>query len=200
MTIFDQLLQAQELLGKSQESAQSPEEKKLFLLTIDALWFVWSNGQAYELEAYREDVQSHAPHWVIAAFDTHDEADAWLKTKSKPPDLALVLIADEYHIVLSSRDGLRCALVPDPNMEYHLEELTKEGLPPAVVAFDTREAANAWFDSQTDPPAQTVIQIGGELYLAAYYRNIQHRALFPFSLVERLQARRERRAREGRGE
>ncbi|WNG30144.1 head protein [Cystobacter fuscus] len=200
MTIFDQILEAQELLGKNRESAQSPEEKKLLLLAIEALWFVWRNGQSYEFENYLKDVEANAPHRVIAAFNTRDEADAWLGTKPKPPDLALVLIADEYHVVLSSRDGTRCSLVPDPDLEYHLEGMMRDGLPPAVVMFNTREEADAWFNSQAEPPAQTVIRIGGEHYLAVYYRNINHRAMFPFSLVERLRERRKRRAEGGLGE
>jgi hypothetical protein len=196
VTIFDEILKAQQLLGKSREHTLSAEEKTLFLLAIDALWFVWRNGQAYEFEGYREDIAANAPHRVIAAFKTHDEADAWLKTRPRPPDLALVLIADEYHAVLSSRDGTSSSLVPDSDLEYHLEEKMKEGLPPAVATFDRREEAEAWFAGQAEPPAQAVIQIGGEPYLAAYYRNIGHRALFPFSRVERLHARRQRRARE----
>ncbi|HEX8537503.1 MAG TPA: head protein, partial [Cystobacter sp.] len=85
MTIIDQLLEAQELLGKRRENAQSPEEKKLLLLASEALWFVWRNGQSYEFESYLKDVEANAPHRVIAAFNTRDEADAWLGTKPKPP-------------------------------------------------------------------------------------------------------------------
>jgi hypothetical protein len=197
MTIFDQIIEAQELLGKNREHARSPEEKELLLLAIDALWFIWRNGQAYELESYRKDVKSNAPEGVIASFNTRDEAEAWLSAQPEPPDLACVLIADEYHVVLSSRDRSRRSLVPDPELEYHIQEMTKDGLPPAVAAFNTRDEANAWFNSQTEPPAQTVIQIGGEHHLAVFYRNINHRALFPFSIVERLHARRRRREQEG---
>ncbi|EPX65367.1 hypothetical protein D187_000793 [Cystobacter fuscus DSM 2262] len=46
-------------------------------------------------------------------------------------------------------------------------------------------------------PRPSFRQIGGEHYLAVYYRNINHRAMFPFSLVERLHARRKRRAEGG---
>lgn len=200
MTIFTQILQAQELLGKNREHAQSPEEKELFHLASDALWFIWSNGQSYGLERYRQDVKSNAPQGVIASFNTREEAEAWLNAQPEPPDLACVLIADEYHVVLSSRDRNRRSLVRDPELEYHLEEMTRDGLPPAVAAFNTREEAAAWFNALAEPPVQTVIQIGGEHYLAVYYRNIHHRALFPFSLVERLHARRKRREQKGTGE
>lgn len=193
MTILDRIIETQELLGRNREHAQSPEEKELYLLASDALWFIWRNGQAYAFESYREDVKVNALEGVIASFHTREEAEAWLTVQPAPPDLALVLIADEYHVVLSSRDRSRRSLVRDPELEYHIEEMTKDGLPPSLVAFNTRDEANAWFNSQTEPPVQTVIQIGGERFLAVYYRNINHRAMFPFSIVERLHARRKRR-------
>ncbi|PTL77032.1 head protein [Vitiosangium sp. GDMCC 1.1324] len=193
MTIFDQIIEAQELLGKNRENAQSPEEKELFLLAIDALWFIWRNGQSYELENYRKEVESNAPRGVIASFNTRGEAESWLNAQPEPPDLACVLIADKYHIVLSSRDRSRRSLVPDPEIELHIEEMTRNGLPPAVATFDTRDEANVWFNSQAEPPAQSVIRIGGEHYLAVYYQDIHHRVLFPFSMVERLHERRNKR-------
>lgn len=164
----------------------------MILLAIDALWFIWRNGQSYEFEDYRKDVASMAPPGVIASFKTRAEAESWLRAQSRPPDLALVLIADEYHAVLSSRGGERRSLVPDPAIELHLEEMTRNGLPPVVATFNTRDEADAWFGSQTEPPAQTVIQIGGERYLVVLYKNINHRAIFPFAIVERLHARRKR--------
>ena len=193
-------MDAQELLGKNREHAQSPEEKELLLLAIDALWFVWRNGQTYEFESYRKDVASEAPPRVIASFSTRDEAEVWVKARPQSPDLALVLIADEYHVVLSSRDEQRRALVPDMAMGYHIEEMTRNGLPPVVATFNTRDEADVWFRSQSEPPAQTVIQIGNERYLAVFFQNIQHRALFPFSVVERLHEIRRRRAQKEAGE
>jgi hypothetical protein len=200
VTIFDRIMDAQELLGKNREHAQSPEEKELLLLAIDALWFVWRNGQTYEFESYRKDVESEAPPRVIASFSTRDEAEVWVKARPQSPDLALVLIADEYHVVLSSRDEQRRALVPDMAMGYHIEEMTRNGLPPVVATFNTRDEADVWFRSQSEPPAQTVIQIGGERYLAVFFQNIQHRAIFPFSVVERLHEIRRRREQKEAGE
>lgn len=200
MTIFDRMLEAQELLGKNREHAQSPEEKELFLLAIDALWFVWRNGQSYEFERYRSDDECNSPPWVIASFSTLDEAEAWVRSKPKSPDLALVLIADQYHVVLSSRDEERRALVPDLAIAFHIEEMTRNGPPPVVATFNTRDEAETWWSGQAEHPAQAVIQIGGERYLAAFYENIQHRALFPFSVVERLHAIRRRREQKEAGE
>jgi hypothetical protein len=200
VTIFDRIMEAQELLGKNREHAQSPAEKELFLLAIDALWFVWRNGQTYEFENYRKDVESKAPPRVIASFSTRDEAEVWLRARPQSPDLALVLIADEYHVVLSSRDGERRALIPDLAIGYHIEEMTRNGLPSVVATFNTRDEADVWFRSQSEPPAQAVIKIGSERYLAVFYENINHRALFPFSVVEKLQALRKKREQKEAGE
>ncbi|PTL85548.1 head protein [Vitiosangium sp. GDMCC 1.1324] len=186
MTIFKRILEAQETLGKTYDESQSPEEKESFRLAIDALWFIWTNGQSDEFEDYRKDVESDAPARVVAAFNTRDEADAWLKANPRPPNSAYVLIANEYYVVMWFREGNVRSLVRRPILEFHLEEMMRDGLPPAAATFNTRDEADTWFSGQSEPPAQTVIQIGGEHYLAAYYRNINHRAFFPFSLVERL--------------
>ena len=187
MTIFDRILQAQELLGKTQGHSRSPEEKELFDLAIDALWFVWREGLADEFSDYREDIQSDAPPRIVAAFNTRDEADVWLKVNPKPPNSSYVLIANDYHVVMSFRERNIRSLVRQPTLEFYLEEMIRGGLPPAVATFDTRAEADAWFNRQTEPPAQAVIQIGGEHYLAVYYRNIHHRTVFPFSIAKRLE-------------
>ncbi|WNG31282.1 head protein [Cystobacter fuscus] len=179
-------MRVQEFLGLAQGKAQSPEDKELLLTAIDALQFIWRNGQVYEFEEYSQDQDANAPARIIAAFDTLEEAQAWLKARPIPPDMAHVLIANEYHIVISSADRQKRYLPPSATLAYHIAEMTRDGLPPAVAHFTTREGAWDWFKAQAAPPLQSVIQIGGEHYLAVYYRNIQHRALFPFSVVDML--------------
>lgn len=187
MRMSERILQIQELLGKTHENCSSPEEKELFLDAIEALWFIWRNGQNDEFEEYLKDADAPAPAWIIAAFATRAEAQAWVDASRLPRNLAHVLIADEYHIILSSKDGQRRSLVADLAMSYHIEKLMREGLPPAVARFDTLEQAREWLQVQPEPPVQSVIQIGGEHYLAVYYRNIPYRTLFPFSVVKRLE-------------
>lgn len=70
MTIQDRIMRVQELLGLTHENAQSPEDKELLLTAIEALWFIWRNGQLYEFEEYYEDEGANAPARIIAAFDT----------------------------------------------------------------------------------------------------------------------------------
>jgi len=179
------IFEAINLLGLIHEKTQSPEEKELLLVAAEALRFINTTGQQYEFEDYREDLGTEGPQQVIAAFATHEEAESWLKNHPKPPDMAAVLIADQYHTVYYWRDRDLRRMPFSHSIEYHLEEMMKDGLPPAVASFATREEARAWFYNLPERPSQAVIQLGGEPYLAAYHRNIDHLAFHPFSLVER---------------
>ncbi|ATB31198.1 hypothetical protein [Melittangium boletus] len=137
-----------------------------------------------------ERTSNWTPHLeIIAAFNTPDEADAWLKASPRPPNSAYVLVANDYHVVMSFRERNIRSLVRQPTLEFYLEEMIQRGPPSAVAAFNTREEADTWFNSQAAPPAQSVIQIGGEHHLAVYYRNIHHRAIFPFSIAKRLESK-----------
>jgi hypothetical protein len=192
------IFEAINLLGLIHEKTQSPEEQELLLAAADALSFINTTGQQYEFEDYRKDLRTEGPEMVIAAFDTREEAETWLKNHPKPPHMACVLIADAYHVVYYWRDRDRNfrRMPATPSVEYHLEEMMKEGLPPPVASFATREEARAWFYSLPERPSQAVIQLGGEPYLAAYHRNIDHLAFHPFSLVEQLKEWRAKREQE----
>lgn len=191
MNIENLSLEVEGLLGRLREDTSSPEEKKLLLTAIDALRFISSTGQSYEFEDYRKEIDSHAPPRVVAAFATRAEADSWLKAHSKPPHLAYVLIAGEYHIVLYLRESNHRSLSPHPALAYHLKELRDAGLPPVQASFETRDQAAEWFAQQPQPPAQTVIRIGGEDYLAVNHQPVNYRALHPFSLTRRLEREQE---------
>ncbi|WP_309896509.1 head protein [Archangium sp.] len=194
------IFEAINLLGLIHEKTQSPEEKELLLVAAEALRFINTTGQQYEFEDYRKDLGTEGPETVIAAFPTREQAEAWLKNHPKPPHMACVLIADEYHVVLYDRDRGFRRMPSTPGIEYHLEEMMKDGLPPAAASFATREEARAWFYSLPKRPSQAVIQFEGEPYLAAYHRNIDHLAFHPFSLVERLKEWRQKREQEKKPE
>ncbi|HYO68189.1 MAG TPA: head protein [Archangium sp.] len=192
MAIGEQINDAVDLLGRIHEKTQSPEEQALLHAAADALRFVWAMGLTYEFVDYRESLESESPAPVVAAFKTREEADAWLASNPRPPAMAYVLIAGEYHVVAYRRESDWRTFLPHPTLEFYLEEMTRDGLLPVMAAFNTRDEAEAWFNGQSEPQAQSVIQIGGEHYLAVYYRNIHHRALFPFSLAKKLQERRKK--------
>lgn len=181
------IFEAMNLLGLIHEKTESAEEKELLLTAADALGFINMMGQQYEFDDYRQEFRREGPEMVVASFATREEAEAWLKNHPKPPFMADVLIADQYHIVMYDRDSNFRRLVPTYSVEYHFEEMMKDGRPPPPVAsFDTREQARAWFYGLSERPSQAVIQLGGEPYLMAYHRNIDHLAFHPFSLVEGL--------------
>lgn len=174
------------LLGLIHEKTESAEEKELLLTAADALQFIETTGQQYEFNDYRQDLRTEGPEMVLASFATREEAEVWLKNHPKPPRRAAVLIADEYHSIYSWRDTNDRKINYSPTLEFYLEEMMKDGLPPPVATFNTREEARAWFYSLPERPSQAVIQLGGEPYLAAYHRNIDHLAFHPFSLVDKL--------------
>ncbi|EPX56836.1 hypothetical protein D187_007271 [Cystobacter fuscus DSM 2262] len=183
MTIEELSLEVEGLLGRLREDNPSPKEKELLLVAIDAIRFISSTGHSYDFEDYRKSLSAHEPPPVVAVFKTREEADAWLHAHPKPPHLTYVLIGDAYYMVVYLRDPDRRSLGPHPALAYHLQEMLEAGLPPAVATFNTRAEADAWFGQQADPPAQSVIQIGNEPYLAVHHRNVHHRAIYPFSLA-----------------
>jgi hypothetical protein len=191
MAIGDLINNAVDLLGRIDEKTQSPEEHELLRASADALRFIWANGLSYEFMDYREGLKIESPPPVVAAFKTREEANSWLANNPKPPAMAYVLISGEYHVVAYRRESDWRTFLSHPTLEFYLDEMTKDGLPPVVATFNTREDADAWFGGQSEPSAQTVIQIGGEYYLAVYYRNINHRAIFPFSMAKRLEKKEE---------
>ena len=171
------------LLARIQATAQSTEEQELLAVAINAILFITSTGQRYAFADFLQYLDSNAPPPVVAAFQTREEAETWLNSQPEPPDSTLVLIADQYHSVLYNRELNHRRLIPLPVIEYHLGRLKREGLPPAVASFKTREEAEAWFMSQTEPPDQSILTISGDSYLAVHHRNIKHRALHPFSIA-----------------
>ena len=94
------VFEAINLLGLIHEKTESAEEKELLLTAAEALRFIITTGQRYELDDYRQDLRTEGPLMVVASFATREEAEAWLKNHPRPPYLASVLIADQYHVVM----------------------------------------------------------------------------------------------------
>ncbi|MCY1018982.1 head protein [Pyxidicoccus sp. MSG2] len=168
------------LLGRLREESTSEEEEYLGA-AMDALYFILRTGQSHDFEAYRESNKDGAPPLVIAAFDTKESAEAWLKNHPNPPTGADVLVAGEYHYANCSDDLKRRHLLRTKTLEHYLRAAIDDGLPPPAATFDTLEQARAWVDSQPEPPRQVVITIAGEPHLVAYHYKVGLRAIYPLS-------------------
>jgi hypothetical protein len=129
-------------------------------------------------------VESNDPPFVVASFDTREEAEAWLANHPHPPDPASVLIANEFHDVVYDRETNLRRLPRSRALKWYLEELVEKEQPVPVASFETLEAADAWWRAQSEPPGWAWLRVGGQIYMAAYFPNIQHRALFPLSLAK----------------
>jgi hypothetical protein len=184
MSIVELCLEVEGLLGRLREDSSSQEDQEKLLVAIDAIRFLSASGQYYDFEDYRKSLDANAPPLVIAAFDTREAAESWLKKQPRPPASGCVLVGGEYFRVMCSRDLNLRKLIPSPStLEYYLEEMIQDGLPAPVATFNTREEADAWLNSQAQPPRQVFITIAGEHYLAVYHYKINLRALYPISMA-----------------
>jgi hypothetical protein len=120
----------------------------------------------------------------VASFETLREAEAWLQSHPHPPDPARILIGDRSHDVVHDRETNIRRLPRNRDLHDYLAELKQVEPPVAIASFPTREEAVAWLWEQPEPATHAWVSIAGELYLAAYYPNIGHRALYPLSMVE----------------
>lgn len=175
------LREVMELLARLRAGTVLSEEQELLAVAINALLFIGSTGQRQAFAEFLASLGSEAPPPVIAAFDTRAEADAWLDSAASAPDSALVLVGDQYHCVMSDREGARRRLIPLDVIEFHLGRLKRQGLPPLVATFPHHDEAEAWLARQDDPPPQALVTIAGQDYLAVHHRGVHRRALYPLS-------------------
>jgi hypothetical protein len=181
MTIVKLLLKTQSLLGRLGEETVAVDEKQQLLVAIDALSFIMQSGQSLGLEEYLRDCALKGPPLVIAAFNTREEAEDWMKNHPDPPHHANVLIAGEYFLTAYLPDINHRAVLQNPTLEFYLEEMIHGGLPTPVARFNTHEQATTWLNSQPEPPRQVFVTIAGEYYLAVYHYKVSVRALYPVS-------------------
>lgn len=185
------ITKATDFLAEIRATTQSQEQRELLDIIFDALLFIDSTGQTYAFEDYRKHLTSDDPPRVVASFNTREEADAWLREHPDPPSSAYILVADQYHHLIYIREKNHRRIFPHPVLEYHLGARMREGLPPPVASFATRQEAETWLQRQVAPPRQSVLQIAGELHLAVYHPNISHRSIYPFSMAAHVEESRE---------
>ena len=164
------------------DEPESTDERESIQVILDALRFISSTQQYSAFGEYLEHVEAGGPPYAVAAFATKEEAEAWLKKLPEPPDSANVLIANTYHDVVHDHEADTLRLPRNRSLEYYLANLKKEQPPNAIASFGSLEEADTWLQSQPEPPRWAWVSIAGEFYLAAYYPNIHHRALYPLSM------------------
>ncbi|MBN1210066.1 MAG: hypothetical protein JXB05_34765 [Myxococcaceae bacterium] len=184
VSLQERLNCTRELFTRLRDEPESSGERGLIQLILDTLHFISATGQYSAFGEYLGHVAVGGPPYAVASFDTKEEAETWLQTHPHPPASANVLIANTYHDVVHDRaTGLR-RLLRNRDLEYYLAERRREDPPVAVASFGRFEEADAWLQSQPKPVPWTWVSIAGEPYLAAYYPNLGHRALYPLSLAD----------------
>lgn len=183
-SLQERLSRTLEFFTKLLDASESSGERGLIHVILDALRFISVTGQLTAFSGYLEHVAAGGPPYAVASFDTREEAEVWLRNHSNPPVSANVLIANAYHDVVYDRaTGLR-RLPRNRDLEYYLAERRGGAPPVAIASFSNREDADAWLQSQPKPAPWAWVSIAGELYLAADYPNLGHRALFPLSWAD----------------
>ncbi|XXF77851.1 head protein [Myxococcaceae bacterium GXIMD 01537] len=181
MNINELCLDVEGFLGRLREDALSSEDQEKFLLAIDALRFIASSGQLYELEDYRKGLETHAPPPIVAAFATVEEAEGWLRNHPKPPQHAFVLVGARYYSAMHFREIEARKLVPSMALERYLAEMARKLPQTPVASFSTREEANAWLVQQPSPLAPSVLLIDGRHYLGVQHPYVGVRAIYPLA-------------------
>ncbi len=178
----ERMSQTHEFFSKLLAEPEFPEDTSLIQVILDVLRFIAATDQYSAFAEYLEHEESGAPPYVLAAVDTKEELEAWLKKHPNPPESGLVLIANQFYYMIYDRSADRLLLPRDRITGYYFARLKKEHPPRAVASFGSLQEAEAWWQSQPQSVRWAWVSVAGEFYVAAYYSNIHHRALFPLSL------------------
>lgn len=181
--LHEQLRKTEALFERLLDDPSAADEQPAIQVILDALRFIASTRQHEAFAHYLEHLEANAPPYVMAAFGTREEAEAWLKNHPSPPFSAEVLIGNKPHDVVYDRETNFRRLPWNRHLHRYLAWLEEFDPPVAKASFATREEAEAWLMGLAHPAKRTWVSIAGEFYLAVYYSNINHRALFPLSMA-----------------
>jgi hypothetical protein len=182
--LVERMERTEAFFTRLRDGSSSAEERAMIQVILDTLRFISATHQEGAFSDYLAHVEAGAAPYAVAAFDTVEEAEAWLASHPNPPCFANVLIADAYHTVIHDRETNLRRLPPNESIHFHLADLQEREHPEPVASFATREEAEAWFRAHRSPERRAWLSIAGVLFLAAYYPNLHHRALFPLSMAE----------------
>lgn len=180
----ERLSQTEAFFTNLLDEPDSAGEEELIQVILDTLRFISATGQYEAFSQYLEHLEASAPPYVVAAFSTKQEAQAWLDKHLAPPHFADVLIGNDYHAVLYDRETNFRRLPKAISINCYLVDLEKEVPPVATASFATHEEAEAWLRAQPNPARRAWVSIGSEIYLAAYHPKFNHRALYPLSMAD----------------
>jgi len=180
--LAERLNETEGFFTQLRDDPESSEDRALIQVILDALRFISSTAQYGAFGEYLQHTEAGGPPYVVAAFTTMGEAEAWLNQLPQPPDSANILIANTYHDVVHDSETHVIRLPRSRALEHYLAELEAAQPPGAVASFGSLEEAVAWLQSQSDPATWAWVSIADEFYVAAYYRNIHFRALYPLSM------------------
>lgn len=182
--LVERMSRTEDFFKKLLDASDSAEERELLQNILDTLRFISTTRQHGAFSDFLEHVEAGGAPYVVAAFDTMEEAEAWLASHPHPPCFANVLVANAYHTVIHDLESNLRRLPPNQSINFHLTDLKEKERPTAIASFATREEAETWFRAQRTPARRAWLSIAGSLFLAAYYPNLNHRALFPLSLAD----------------
>ncbi|WNG17111.1 hypothetical protein [Cystobacter fuscus] len=183
--LHEQLRKTEAFFERLLDDPTAADEQPAIQVILDALRFISSTRQHEAFAHFLEHLEANAPPYVMAAFDTWDEAEAWLQKHPSPPLFAEVLIGNKPHDVVYDRETNFRRLPWNRRLHRYLAWLEEFDPPEAEASFSTLEEAEAWLMRQAHPAKRTWVKVAGEFYLAVYYSNINHRALFPMSMAVR---------------
>lgn len=161
------LREAEDYFRKLLDTPHGLEESALLRVVIDALQFIAGTGQLANLEDYIQHLETGAPPYVVSAFDSLDEAEAWLMSHPAPPDFAHIIVADEYRPVFHDRERNIRKLPNDNALEHYLAELREVEPPVPIASFATRKDAKAWLWAQTEPVRRAWVSIATDCSCSA---------------------------------
>ncbi|HYH99216.1 head protein [Hyalangium sp.] len=68
--------------------------------------------------------------------------------------------------------------------EKYREHSAANGPPLVIATFDSREEADAWLNSQTEPPHNAKVLIAGKYFVIAHIPDLNHRAFIQDPMIE----------------